>query len=133
MYYYASNIVKAAELFSVESAHAFSLNESYQALHLIQDIQVYTVFDIDDQFKSGDNISDSVLYSFEYGFAMYILEEDVINFANSVQSEPACSFMLYLKSSVKNTKVQFRVEISLDNGSKLIGITELYSVIPSNL
>jgi hypothetical protein len=131
--YYVSNTFKAAELFSFESAHAWSPNYTYQPVHLIQDISVYTEFDLDDTFKAGDIISDSILYSKEYSWSLYVAKDKAIGFFNSIQGEPNCSVMMYLKSSVKNTQARFRVVVSLDDGSKLIETTGLYSITPSNI
>jgi hypothetical protein len=131
--YYASSIINSDRLFTFESALALSPNYSYQPEHLVQDIQVFTVFDIDTIYKVGDNISDSVLYSIDNLFGLYVTKEKAIKYTNGLQSEPACTLSLFLKSSIENSKAQFRVEISLDDGSKLIGTTKLYPVIPSNL
>ena len=130
--YYTSNTFKAAELFSFESAYAWSYNYSYKPVHLVHDIQVFTEFDIDDTFKAGDNISDSILYSKE-SWSLYVTKDKAIGFFNSLQGEPNCSVMMYLKLSVKNTQARFRVVVSLDDGSKLIETTGLHSITPSNL
>jgi hypothetical protein len=131
--YYASNPFNAAELFSFESARALSPNISYQPVQLIEDIQVFTEFDIDDTFRAGSNISDSILYSYDYIFSLYKTRDQAIVYFNGLQPEPHCWVMMYLKSSVKNTKIQFRVEVTLDDGSMLIGTTGVHAITPSYL
>lgn len=131
--YYASNTIKAAELFSFESAYAWSPDFTYQPVHLVHDIQVFTEFDIDDTFKAGDNITDSILYLEKPSYSLYVTKDKAITYFNGLQWEPGCSVMMYLKLSVKNTQARFRVVVSLDDGSKLIETTDIYSITPSNL
>lgn len=131
--YYASNTLKAATLFSFEPVSAFSPNISYQPVHLVEDIRVFTVFDIDASYQAGDDITDSILYSTDDMFSMYVEREKAISYFNGLQWRPRCSVLMVLKSSVKNTKARFRVEVSFDDGSRLIETTGLYTIIPSNL
>lgn len=133
MYYYKSKTIRTAALFSFEPAYGFSPNISYQPVHLIQDIVVYTLYDIDDTFRAGDDITDSILYAYDYGFGMYQLKENAIKFANGLQYKPSCVLKLFLKSSVHNTLVRLSVEVILDNGTILSGTTDEYPVIPSKL
>ncbi|MEX2370149.1 MAG: DUF5034 domain-containing protein [Bacteroidales bacterium] len=131
--YYASNSFKSGELFSFESACAWSPNYSYKPVHLIQDIRVYTEFDLDDTYKAGANISDSILFSLESVYSLYETIDKAIMYFNDLQWEPSCTVRMYLKSSVKNSQAQFIVEVLLDDGSKLIETTDVFYITPSNL
>lgn len=133
MYYYAAHTLKAAGLFSFAPVYGFSPNISYQPVHLVRDIHIFTLFDLDDRYRAGDDITDSILYAYDYGFGMYKMKEDAIKFANGLQSEPSCLLKLFLKSSVHNTSIRLRVEVILDDGSILSGTTDEYPVIPSYL
>jgi len=133
LYYYQSKTIQTAALLSFEPAYGFSPNISYQPVQLVKDIRVFTVFDMNDTFRAWDDITDSILYAFDYGFGMYQLKENAIKFANGLQHEPSCVLKLFLKSSVHNTRVRLSVEVTLDNGTILSGTTEEYPVIPSNL
>jgi|GEM_PF-1553986 len=133
MNYYGSNTIKAAGLFSFEPVYGFSPNISYRPVQLIQDIRVFTLFDLDDTYRAGDDISESILYAYDYGFGLYQPKEEAIKYANGLQPEPSCSLKLFLKSSVHITSVRLRVEVILDDGTILNGTTDEYPVIPSNL
>jgi len=128
--YYASNVGRSINTFGFETACATSINYSFRPVNQVRDIQFYTLLDMNDTFKAGDNISDSILYSYENMFELYSYKDEAIKHFNKLQNDPFSKLNIVLKASVKNKNAQFRVEVSLDDGSLISDTTDVLTIIP---
>jgi hypothetical protein len=127
--HYAQNFNKIVESVSFAPAMATSIDYSFIPVSKIEEIKVITLFDIDNEIKAGDDISQHILYAMDYNFEMYKNSHQAIAELNGVQSNPSCSIGIILKKMVKNTKAQFKVIILLDNNQELSCLSDTLTMI----
>lgn len=126
-YYYAcSKNQNSARFFPFSSAYADCSN-SYQPSTEVDSIKIITLFDIDDELKSGENIDDVILFS-NSSSGLYEGQEWAISELNRIKSDPEAFVYAVLTTSVQNTEAKFCVEVSLGNGTVLSDTTHTFSI-----
>ncbi|MDD2565080.1 MAG: hypothetical protein PHU27_12775 [Salinivirgaceae bacterium] len=126
--YYASlnGIMKSL---SFSTAMALSINEAFNPVNKVVQIKVQTLFDVDDDIKAGDDISIHILYADGYDFELYESVNSAISRLNGTQNMPGGTVEMVFEKSIKNTKAQFYVEITLDNGQVLSCVSDTFTII----
>ena len=120
------------QTFSFQTLKADDIDPSYIPRNKVIDISVKTMFDINDSLNAGDDISEYVLTASRDDFDLYHNLNQGVLWLNGIQSYyESSSIILILKTSVENTTAQFEVIVTLDNGNKLIGMTEIFTIIES--
>jgi len=134
-YYYEANNYFINELkntFSFEKAYATSIAPPpYYPENKVTAINVYSILDLNETIKAGDQLNDCLLFSYDNTFSLYHTNKDVCKYLSGVQDGPSSSVTIILKPAVTNTKAQFKVEVVLDNCTKLIDTTQVFHIIPS--
>lgn len=129
-FYESSFYENLTQTCSFQTLRADDIDPSYIPKHKVVDISVKTMLDINDSLNAGDDISEYVLTAYRDNFDLYHNLNQGILWLNGIQSYyESSSIILVLKTSVKNTNAQFEVIVTLDNGNKLTGITELFTII----
>lgn len=127
--YYASNFNKVLKSISFTPAMALSIEESFIPVNKVQQIKITTLFDINENVRAGDDISNLIVYETGSNFELYQNMNRAISILNKTQISPSSSVILILKTSVNNTKAQFNVRVLLDNGNELSYNTPIYTII----
>ncbi|HPR33024.1 MAG TPA: DUF5034 domain-containing protein [Prolixibacteraceae bacterium] len=131
-YFFDGNPFCSRSDFSFSSAFALSFPQTFIPVAKVERIRVYTLCDLNDTYKEGDEISDSVYYQRRHSnWELYVREKEVRDYLNSEQSNYFSEIMLFVKPSVKNITAQFRVFVYLDNGEILSDSTQRFTIIPS--
>lgn len=126
--YHASNNKIVSKSFSITPAMAFSISKSFIPVNKVVYIKTTTMFDIDEDVKAGDDISNLIVYDTGDNF-LYQDMTHAISTMNRTQASASSSVLLALKKSIKNTKAQFNIQVTLDNGNKLSYTTNLFTII----
>jgi len=134
-HYYDANILFIKELknvLSFEKAYATSpAPPHYYCENNVSAINVYSLLDLNETIKAGDQLNNCLLFSFDGAFNLYGTNDDACKYLNSDQNSKSGSVTLILKPTVTNTKAQFKVEVCLDDCTKLIDTTQVFHIIPS--
>ena len=127
--YYAFNFYKSLKSLSFTPAMALTIDESYIPVNKVEQIKIRTLFDIDESVKAGDDISNLIVYDAGSDFKLYQNLNYAIASLNGSQATADSSIVMALRTSIANTKAQFEVKITLDNGYELSFITGIFSII----
>lgn len=120
---------KLIESLSFQTAYASSpADPIYIPLNKVVAIKIKTLFDIDDSLSAGDDVSAHFLCSLGVWNDLYHNLNQGVSWLNSEFNNGDNSIVLVLKKSVKNRNAQFEIEVTLDNGKKLLAITEMYTI-----
>ncbi len=118
---------------SFTGAMATSIDYRYVSKNKVLDIKIHTLFDIDNKIKAGDNIEDIVLYAVDsYHDDLYKSENQAISSLNGIKDSPRAVVYLVLKTPVKNTKAQFKVDVLLDDDKHLSCVTDTFTIIQNS-
>ncbi|MFA6401088.1 MAG: hypothetical protein WCX31_05610 [Salinivirgaceae bacterium] len=128
-YYYAFTISKVLKSLSFTPAMAFSVDESYIPVNKVEQIIITTLFDIDEDVKAGDDISNLIVYDTGGDFELYQNMNNAIGALNRTQSEASGSIAMVLLKPIENTKAQFNVRVTLDTGNELSFSTGIFTII----
>ncbi len=132
IYYAASSFPKVKQMFTFQTLQADEIAPSYIPKNKVVDIQINTLLDINESLKAGDDISEHMLYTTGENFDLYYNSDKGISCLNGIQSYYEESFIiLVLNTSIENTKAQFEVKVTLDNGNELVDTTNLFTIINS--
>lgn len=131
--YYGSNGSRFFQDLSFNSAFAWSYSKSYQPINKVQEINVFTLFEINSTLLTGDEISDSVLYAFGKRYDLYYDEDAAIGHINDLQGDHSSVVYIIIKLPVENTRAQFNVVVSFEDGTVLSDTTNTFTIIPSIL
>jgi len=127
--YYAFNFNNALKSLSFTPAMALSFSMSFIPVNKVEEIKVTTLFDIDDNVRTGDDITNLILYETGSDFKLYQNINSAILTLNSAQPTASSSIFLALRIPVENTKAQFYVQVFLDNGIVLSSNTNIFTII----
>lgn len=101
----------------------------YQASDSIQKITITTIYDLNEEYCCGADVSDLFLanncFECEDIGSFYVNLEELIDRINpqAFYHVPSNNFLIYLKIPVENTIAQFEVEVLLSNGESLTATT----------
>ncbi len=115
---------------SFTGAMATTIDYHYVPKNKVLDIKIHTLFDINNKIKAGDNIEDIVLYYIDsYDDDLYKSKNQVISSLNDTQDFPYAIVYLVLKTPVKNTQAQFKIDVLLDDDKHLSCVTDTFTII----
>lgn len=101
--------------------------EIFKPVNNVEEINIYTLYDMKPYFNAGEEISDSVMCPAGYGFNLYEPLNKVVSKIN--QTNPECSFTCVLKNKINNTEARFKVDVVLSDGSTLSDTTEIFTIL----
>ena len=127
--YYAFNFYKVFKSLSFTPAMALTIDESFIPVNKVEQLRIITLFDIDENVKAGDDISNLIVYDAGSDFELYQNLNYAIATLNRTQATAGSSIVMVLRTSIENTKAQFGVKITLDNGYDLSFITDMFTII----
>lgn len=123
---------KIIRALSFQTLKADDIAPSYIPENKVVDIQIKTLFDINDFIKAGDDVSEYFLCASSNDFDLYHQLGYGISRLNDVQSfYEGGSIILILNESIQNTQAQFEVKILLDDDSELLGTSGIFTIIES--
>ena len=127
--YYAFNFRKTLKSLSFTPAMAFSIDESFFPVNKVEQIKITTLFDIDDNIKAGEDITNLILFERGNSFELYQNLNSAISTLNKTQPTASSSIVLVLSTSAKKTTLQLNVQITIDNGTVLSTNTDVITII----
>ena len=116
--------------FSFPSLLATSKVLRFAPVAEVDDIQVITMMNLNQDIKAGADISVHVLCSFD-SFDLYSPMNTGIKYLNEVREYPSASLVLVLKEKVENTKARFKVFVKLEDKRCLEYLTEEFIILPT--
>lgn len=114
---------------SFTEAKASDYSPCYYSKTKVSDLAFYTVYDINETIKAGERIDEHVYFS---GVRAALYHQDknrVIESFNGYQNVPFSSALLILRPKVQNNKVQFKIDITLEDGRVLTCLTNTVKII----
>jgi hypothetical protein len=127
--YYAFNYSNALKSLSFTSVMALSFSMSFIPVNKVEEIKVTTLFDIDDEMRAGDDITNLILYEAGSDFELYQSINNAILNLNRDQPAASSSIFLALRIPIENAKAQFCVQVFLDDGNMLSSNTNIFTII----
>ena len=127
--YAASSYPNSYQTFSFQTLLATEIYQAYYPNNNVVEIKLKTLYDINSTLKAGDDISEHILCIRDNDFDLYHHLDEGISWLNDTQDYSGGSVILVLNTSVENTKAQFEVKVSLDNGKELSDTSNLFTII----
>jgi hypothetical protein len=118
--------------FATASAWLCDCSLMYLPTPSVQDFRIYTIFDINSDIKSGDDITEYFVGQEQYGshLDLYSPLLEVINDQNVTPTmESAIRFNAFLQVPIKNEQAQFTVFFQLSDGSEIELNTAIIDII----
>lgn len=132
--YYAFNFYETLNSLSFTPAMAFTVDESYIPVNKVEQIKITTLFDIDENIKAGEDITNIILFERRNDFELYQNINSAISTLNKTQPTASSSIVLVLSVSTNYPKVQLNVQITLDDSTVLSTNTDVITILnPTNL
>lgn len=117
-------------VFSFQTLQADDINPNYIPKNKMIDIKVKTLMDLNENIKSGDDISAHILCSAGNTYDLYNdLAWGIAEFNSPSPYFGKASLILLLKESITSNSAHFEVIVTFDNGLELRRTTEILTIL----
>ncbi len=127
--YKKSLSAKLQQAVSFRTSQADDWSPTYIPRNRVSELNVRTLFPVNASIDAGDDVTKFFLYA-GGSFAMYSHLDKAIETLNRTQSyDRLCTIVLVLAERVENTKAQFELTVTFENGDKLVSTTPVLTII----
>jgi len=126
---YAANSSSLSDAFSFSSATALSLDFTFRPIRLVNNIRIFTLMDIDNTSKAGDNVTANFYFGTDNSPGLYVTLNTAIEKLNGIQSYDKGWMQLFLNKRIENNLAQFRIEVDLNDGSTLYANSDTITIL----
>ncbi len=124
-----SSVNTRISTFSLTEAKASDYTPYFYSETKVVDMAFHTIYDIDETIKAGDRIDEHIYFSGERTALYHQDKNRVIESFKGYHNAPYCSALLIFRPKVQNNKLQFKIDITLEDGRTLTCLTNTVKII----
>lgn len=118
-----------SDVFSFSKATALSLDFTFKPTRLVNAIRIYTLMDIDNVSKAGDDVTANFYFGTYSSDGLYASLNTAIEELNGIQSINQGWIQLFLNKRIEYNQAQFSIEVDLDDGSTLTARSDTITIL----